>query len=169
MIQVYTGNGKGKTTAALGLAIRAIGHKKKVIMIQFMKGKIDYGELKSAKLLKNLRIEQYGRPDFVNRDNPSKIDRELAKRGFKRAKALVKERRYDIIILDELNVAVEYNLISLEEVIEFLKNFPREMELIITGRYMPKEFLDYADLVTEMREIKHYFQKGVMARKGIDF
>ncbi|MEO0129779.1 MAG: cob(I)yrinic acid a,c-diamide adenosyltransferase [candidate division WOR-3 bacterium] len=169
MIQIYTGNGKGKTTAALGIAMRAVGHGKKVIMIQFMKGKINYGELKSAKLLKNFKIEQYGRPDFVDKDNPAKIDIELAKKGFERAKELIKSKKYDIIILDELNVAVDYGLISVKEVVELLKKTPKKIEIIITGRYMPEELQGYADLISEIIEVKHYFQQGVKARKGIEY
>jgi|UniRef100_A0A7V3VUI0 cob(I)alamin adenosyltransferase len=169
MIQIYTGNGKGKTTAALGLALRAVGHGKKVIMIQFMKGKINYGELKSAKLLKNFKIEQYGRPDFVDKDNPAEIDKELARKGFERAKQVIKEKKYDIVILDELNVAIDYGLIPLNEVLEFLKKIPKRIEVVITGRYMPEEFNDYADLISEIREVKHYFQKGVRARKGFEY
>uniref|UniRef100_A0A7V1EI94 Cob(I)yrinic acid a,c-diamide adenosyltransferase n=1 Tax=candidate division WOR-3 bacterium TaxID=2052148 RepID=A0A7V1EI94_UNCW3 len=169
MIQIYTGDGKGKTTAALGLALRAVGHGKKVIMLQFMKGKINYGELKSAKILKNFRIEQYGRPDFVDKDHPAKIDIELARKGFERAKEIIKGKKYDILILDELNVAVDYGLISVKEVVELLKKIPKKMEIIITGRYMPEEFMEYADLISEVCEVKHYFQRGVRARKGIEY
>ncbi len=169
MIQIYTGNGKGKTTAALGLALRAVGHGKKVLMIQFMKGKINYGELKSAKLLKNFKIEQYGRPDFVDRDHPANIDIGLARKGFERAKEIIKGNKYDILILDELNVAVDYGLIPLKEVLELLTKIPKKMEIIITGRYMPDEFKAYADLISEICEMKHYFQKGVKARKGIEY
>ncbi len=169
MIQIYTGNGKGKTTAALGLALRAVGHNKKVIMIQFMKGKINYGELKSAMMLKNFKIEQYGRPDFVDKDHPAKIDIELAKKGFERAKEIIKGKKFDIVILDELNVAVDYGLISVKEVVELLKKTPKKMEIIITGRYMPEEFKAYADLISEIIEVKHYFQKGTKARKGIEY
>ncbi|MEO0206136.1 MAG: cob(I)yrinic acid a,c-diamide adenosyltransferase, partial [candidate division WOR-3 bacterium] len=154
MIQIYTGNGKGKTTAALGLALRAIGHGKRVIMIQFMKGKINYGELKSARMLKNFKIEQYGRPDFVNRDHPAKIDVELARKGFERAKQVMISRKYDIVILDELNVAVDYGLIPVKEVVDLLRKTPRKMEVIITGRYMPEEFNKYADLISEVIEVK---------------
>ncbi len=169
MIQIYTGNGKGKTTAALGLGLRAVGHGKKVIMIQFMKGKINYGELNAVKLLKNFKIEQYGRPDFVDKDHPAKIDIELAKKGFERAREIIKGKKYDIVILDELNVAVDYGLIPVKEVVELLKKIPKKMEIIITGRYMPEEFQGYADLISEIIEIKHYFLKGVKARKGIEY
>ncbi|MGQ9665132.1 MAG: cob(I)yrinic acid a,c-diamide adenosyltransferase [bacterium] len=169
MIQIYTGNGKGKTTAALGLGLRAIGHGKKVIMIQFMKGKINYGELRSAKLLKNFKIEQYGRPDFVDKDNPSEVDRKLAMEGFHRAKQVIAGRKYDIVILDELNVAVDYDLIPIKSVLGLFKKVPKKMEVIVTGRYMPEEFREWADLISEVCEVKHYFQKGVKARKGIEY
>jgi len=169
MIQIYTGNGKGKTTAALGLALRAIGHGKNVIMIQFMKGKINYGELKAAKLLKNITIEQYGRPEFVDYDHPAKIDFELAHKGLKRAKDVIVSRKYCIVILDEINVAVEYGLVSIDEVIKLFKKIPKRIELILTGRYMPEEFVRYADLISEVREVKHYFQKGVKGRRGIEY
>ncbi|MGB9721825.1 MAG: cob(I)yrinic acid a,c-diamide adenosyltransferase [bacterium] len=169
MIQIYTGNGKGKTTAALGLALRAVGHNKRVIMIQFMKGKINYGELNSAKKLKNFTIEQYGRPDFVDKDHPAKIDIGRARKGFERAKEVIKSKKYDIVILDELNVAVDYGLIPVKEVVELLNKIPRKMEIIITGRYMPDEFANYADLISEVIEVKHYFDKGIKARKGIEY
>ncbi|MBC8313165.1 MAG: cob(I)yrinic acid a,c-diamide adenosyltransferase [Candidatus Cloacimonetes bacterium] len=169
MIQIYTGNGKGKTTAALGLAFRAAGHGKKVIMIQFMKGKINYGELESAKLLPNFTIEQYGRPDFVNPEKPEKIDIKLAQKGFQRAKEIVKSEKYDMIILDEINVAISFKLIEIDEVIDLIKQTPKKTELILTGRYMSEKLKKYADLISEIREIKHHFQKGIKARKGIEY
>lgn len=169
MIQIYTGNGKGKTTAALGLALRAVGHGLKVIMIQFMKGKINYGELESAKLLPNLIIEQYGRPDFVNPENPDEEDLRLARQGLERAKEVIKEKEFDMVILDEINVAVSFGLINPDEIIRLMKETPQKTELILTGRYMPPEFSEYADLISEIREIKHHFQKGTPARKGIEY
>ncbi|MCK4339395.1 MAG: cob(I)yrinic acid a,c-diamide adenosyltransferase [Candidatus Cloacimonetes bacterium] len=169
MIQIYTGNGKGKTTAALGLALRAVGHDLKVIMIQFMKGKINYGELESAKLLPNFIIEQYGRPDFVNPENPDKIDIDLAKQALKRAKEIIKSQKYDMVILDEINIAISFGLIEVDEVIDIIKQTPQKTELILTGRNAPPELEKYADLISEVREIKHHFQKGVSARKGIEY
>ena len=169
MIQIYTGNGKGKTTAALGLALRAVGHGFKVIMIQFMKGKINYGELESAKLLPNFTIEQYGRPDFVNPENPDKIDIDLAKQALKRAKEIIKSQKYDMVILDEINIAISFGLIEVDEVIDIIKQTPQKTELILTGRNAPAELEKYADLISEVREIKHHFQKGVSARKGIEY
>lgn len=168
MIQVYTGNGKGKTTAALGLAFRAAGHGFNVIMIQFMKGKINYGELESAKLLSNFSIEQYGRPDFVNPEKPDKIDIDLAKQAMERSKEVINSQKFDMVILDEINVAVSYGLIQVDDVIELIKSTPDKMELILTGRGMPQELKEYVDLISEVREVKHYFQKGIPAREGIE-
>jgi len=169
MIQIYTGKGKGKTTAALGLALRAIGHGLKVIMIQFMKGQINYGELEAINLLPNFVIEQYGRPEFVNPEKPDKEDIQLAKDGLERAKNIIKSGEFDMVILDEINVAVSFGLISADEVIELIKQTPEKTELILTGRDMPYEFAEYADLISEIREVKHYFQKGTPSRKGIEY
>jgi len=169
MIQIYTGNGKGKTTAALGLGLRAVGHGLKVIMIQFMKGEINYGELEAVKHLPDFKIEQYGRPDFVNPENPDKEDIRLAKQALKRAVKVIKNKEFDIVILDEINVAVSFGLIKAEKVIELIKNTSKKTELILTGRYMPEEFIKYADLISEVREVKHHFQAGVPARKGIEY
>jgi cob(I)alamin adenosyltransferase len=169
MIQIYTGNGKGKTTAALGLALRAVGHGLKVIMIQFMKGNIHYGELESAQRLPNFTIEQYGRPDFVNPENPDKQDVRLAHEALSRAKDVITGDDFDVVILDEINVAVSFGLIAVKDVIELMRCTPKKIELILTGRYMPPEFVDYADLISEVREVKHHFQKGVSARKGIEY
>ncbi|MCK4453464.1 cob(I)yrinic acid a,c-diamide adenosyltransferase [candidate division WOR-3 bacterium] len=169
MIQIYTGNGKGKTTAALGLGLRAVGHGLKVIMIQFMKGEINYGELEAVKYLPDFKIEQYGRPDFVNPENPDKEDIRLAEQALKRAVKVIKNKEFDIVILDEINVAVSFGLIKAEKVIELIKNTSKKTELILTGRYMPEEFIKYADLISEVREVKHHFQDGVPARKGIEY
>jgi cob(I)alamin adenosyltransferase len=169
MIQIYTGNGKGKTTAALGLALRATGHGQKVIMIQFMKGQINYGELESTKHLPNFTIEQYGRPDFVNPEKPDKEDIRLAQQALRRAKEVIKGGEYNMVILDEINVAVSFQLIPVSDVVELMKNVPENVELILTGRYMPEDFVEYADLISEVREIKHHFQTGTPARKGIEY
>jgi cob(I)alamin adenosyltransferase len=169
MIHIYTGNGKGKTTAALGIALRAVGHGLKVIMIQFMKGKIDYGELKSAGQLSNFTIEQYGRPDFVNPDNPDKEDIRLANEAFARVRQVTMSCEYDIVILDEVNVAVNYGLIKSKDVIDLFDRKPSKVTLVLTGRRMPEEFAQYADVITECREIKHYFSKGVQAQKGLEY
>lgn len=169
MIQIYTGNGKGKTTAALGLGLRAAGHGLNVIMIQFMKGNINYGELEAVKKISNFTIEQYGRPDFVNPENPSREDIDLAQQAFTRAREIIGQGKHDIVILDEINVAVSFGLIEVCDVLNLMKSVPEHIELILTGRYMPDEFAAHADLISEIREVKHHFQKGACARKGIEY
>lgn len=170
MVQVYTGNGKGKTTASLGLALRAIGHGYKVCVIQFMKGDIEYGELISAKklLAPHLTIHQMGRADFVNRENPDQIDIDWAKKALQLAEKVLSGQEYDMVVLDEVNVAVDFGLIPLEELLRLLEDRPENVELVLTGRYAKPEVMQRADLVTEMLDIKHYFTEGIESRKGID-
>ncbi len=167
-IHVYTGNGKGKTTSAIGLGIRAAGAGLKVHMLQFMKGR-RYSELNTLDNLKNFTYSQHGRDEFVNKKNPEKIDIDMAQEGFKHAKKLIKSNKYDMIILDEINVAVDFNLIALEDVLKLIKEKPEKLELVLTGRYANPKIIKIADYVTEMLEIKHPYQKGVQARKGFDF
>ncbi len=168
-IQIYTGNGKGKTTAALGLSLRAAGHGLKVAIIQFMKGWIDYGELEGVKMLSPyVTIHQCGRDTFVNPENPDPEDVKLARDGFELAKKIIFDERPDIVVLDEINCAVMFNLISEEEVIELMEKKPEGMELVLTGRGATEKMIEKADLVTEMREIKHYYAAGVDARVGIE-
>ena len=167
-IQLYTGDGKGKTTAALGAALRAVGHGERVFMIQFMKGRL-YGELEAAKKLDGFTIEQHGRDEFVDPKNPDPVDRGLAAKGWRRAEELVREGGADMLILDEINVAVAFGLIELEKVLSFMREKPERLELILTGRYAPAEMIDLADTVTEMREIRHHYKGGVPARKGIEY
>jgi cob(I)alamin adenosyltransferase len=169
MIQVYTGSGKGKTTAALGLAMRALGHGLKVYIIQFMKGNIRYGEVETAQQLSpNIVIKQMGRETFVDRDNPDRIDIELAQKAFQLARDVVGSGKYDIVVLDEINVAVDYGLISLEALLNLMDSKPEHVELILTGRDAKSEVIERADLVTEMVEVKHYYREGTHSRKGID-
>ncbi len=169
MVHVYTGNGKGKTTAALGLAFRAAGHNLRIYMIQFMKGNINYGELKSARRLSpRFYIKQVGRETFVDFENPDPEDKRLAKEGFMLAKQIVKEGKFDIVILDEINVAVYFKLIPVEDLIELINKKPEHVELILTGRYAHEKIIEAADLVTEMREVKHYFTRGIKSREGIE-
>jgi len=168
LVQVYTGSGKGKTTAALGLGFRALGKGFKVFMIQFMKGDIEYGELVTARKLSGFKIEQFGRPEFVDRSNPAQIDIELAKQGLKRAKQILEENKYDLLILDEINVALDWKLVDLEEVIELIRKKPSNMELVLTGRYAHPKIIELADLVTNMDEVKHPYHQGILARDGIE-
>ena len=169
MIHVYTGNGKGKTTAALGLACRALGHGYRVFIIHFMKGNIEYGELKIArKLAPDLIIKQMGRECFVDRQNPDPEDIRMAEDGIELAKRIILGGEYDIVVLDEVNVAVDYGLIDKKELLKLLDERPSHVELILTGRYAPEEIIERADLVTEMVEVKHYYQKGIQSREGIE-
>ncbi|RTZ94533.1 MAG: cob(I)yrinic acid a,c-diamide adenosyltransferase [Deltaproteobacteria bacterium] len=169
MVQVYTGNGKGKTTAALGLAMRAIGQGFKVHMIQFMKGNIDYGELKTARrLAPDFTITQMGRETFVDRDNPDEVDREWARKGMRLARELLGRDDLDVLILDEINVAVDFQLVTKEEVLSLIRQKPADLELVLTGRYAPVEIVKEADLVTEMLEIKHYYHRGIESRRGFE-
>ncbi len=169
LVQVYTGNGKGKTSAAFGLALRAIGRGLKVYVIQFIKGGFDYGELYIVDKLPNIKLKAFGRGKFVTEKPPGKEDVELAQEALALAGEVVKSGEYDIVILDEVNVALNLNLISLEEVLELIKNKPKHVELVLTGRYAPSEIIQMADLVTEMQEIKHPYKKGYQARKGIEY
>jgi cob(I)alamin adenosyltransferase len=168
LVQVYTGNGKGKTTAAFGLALRAIGRGLKVYVIQFIKGGFDYGELYIVDKLPNLKLKAFGRGKFIM-EKPSEEDLKLADEALSLAEKVVKSGEYDIVILDEINVALKLKLISLERVLELIRGKPKHVELILTGRYAPNEVIEAADLVTEMREIKHPYNAGYQARKGIEF
>ena len=166
-IQVYTGDGKGKTTAAFGLALRAAGAGLKVYIAQFVKG-MKYSELNSlAKLSEFITIKQYGRDCFIFRE-PEKEDIQGAQKGLKEVKEIMCSGKYQMIILDEANIATYYNLFSVEALIDFIQAKPEEVELIITGRKADPRVIEAADLVTEMKEIKHYYQKSVQARDGIE-
>lgn len=167
MIQVYTGEGKGKTTAAFGLALRAVGAGLKVYIAQFIKNG-NYCEIKTLKTLKNIKIEQFGLGCFIKR-KPSKKDLDLAKCGFAKIKKIISEKLYDVVILDEINIALNLKLINLEEFLTLIKNAPKSIELILTGRNAPRDLIKVADLVSEIKEIKHYYKKGLKARKGIEF
>lgn len=169
-LQVYTGNGKGKTTASLGMTLRSVGHGHTVFIIQFMKGSDSYGELEAArKYLPGVTIEQYGLESFVSKENPTPEDREIAQKGIKRALEIVSGGEYQLVILDELNVALDYGLVSLEQVMEIIDSRPPHVELVLTGRYAHEKVLEAADLVTEVTLVKHPFYKGVEAREGIEY
>lgn len=168
-VQVYTGNCKGKTTAALGLAFRAVGRGLKVIMIQFMKGGGPYGEhLAAARLAPDLTIIPTGREGWVNKDNPAKEDIDLASGALSLAREKLLSGQYDMVILDEVNGAVGFGLIGVEEVLELIRLKPEKVELVLTGRGADPLVIDAADLVTEMVEVKHYYKAGVPARIGIE-
>jgi len=168
-VQVYTGNCKGKTTAALGQAGRAMGRGFKTYIGQFMKGQ-QYGELESARMVQPyITIEQFGREGFVHVQNPpEQEDVDRAARGLVRSRQAMLSGEYDIVIFDEILTAHAFHLISVEEILDLVRTKPEHVEVVFTGRYAPKEVIDAADLVTEMAEIKHYYRKGVMARDGIE-
>lgn len=167
-VQVYTGNGKGKTTAALGLALRATGAGKKVFIAQFIKGRT-YSEITAINnYLPAVTIKQYGMGCFfVNK--PCLEDIEAAKKGLEHVSEVIASGEYDLIVLDEACIAIYYELFTVEELIRAISRKKDKTEIVITGRYAPQKLLDFADLVTEMIEIKHYFKSGVEARKGIEY
>jgi len=168
-IQVYTGNGKGKTTAALGLALRAAGCGLRSYIGQFLKGQA-YGELAAVrKLAPLITIEQFGRKGFVHvTENPDEEDIQRARAGLEKCRRTMLSGRYSLIILDEVNVAVHFRLLSIKDVLDLLDQKPADVEVILTGRYAPPALLRRADLVTEMKEKKHYYKRGVRARPGIE-
>ena len=169
LIQVYTGDGKGKTTCALGLALRAVGQGLKVLMLQFLKGR-DTGEARAAtRLAPDLTLRSFGRPALVNLKSPAPEDLDLARQALELAKEVIQAGKHDLVILDEINVALAYGLIPLEEVLEMLQTRPGWVEVVLTGRQAPPEIIELADLVTEMRPLKHYYTAGVQARRGIEW
>jgi cob(I)alamin adenosyltransferase len=169
MIQIYTGHGKGKTTAAMGLALRAAGHGFKTYIGQFIKGQ-KYGELKALDRLKPfVKVEQFGRNAFIHMNkNPDPEDIQKAEHGLKSCLKAMLSGLFDIIVLDEINVAIYFNLIKEEKVHDFLDRRPNHIEVVLTGRYAPESLIKRADLVTEMKEVKHYYTKKVSARDGIE-
>jgi cob(I)alamin adenosyltransferase len=169
LVQIYTGDGKGKTTAAFGQALRAVGQGYRVCVIQFMKGR-KYGEFLAAeRYLPNLTVLLTGLDSFVMRDNPAPIDIELARQGLQIAREAIASGGYDMVILDEINVAVDFKLIPLSEVVEIIKGKPAALDLILTGRYAPPELIALADTVSEIQEIRHHYQAGVKERAGIEY
>ncbi|NLI74367.1 MAG: cob(I)yrinic acid a,c-diamide adenosyltransferase [Euryarchaeota archaeon] len=168
LVQIYTGNGKGKTTAALGLALRAIGNDLKVAMVQFMKSDQYYGEYHISKTLPNLLLLPMGRDCLVYEGKAKQEDYDAAEAALAKSKELLHSGEYDIVIMDEVNVTIHMGLIGVDKVVDVVKNRPPRVEMVLTGRYAPQELLDLADLVTEMKMIKHPYEKGVPARDGIE-
>ncbi len=172
LVIVYTGGGKGKTTAALGMALRAVGHNQKICIIQFIKGSWHYGELNSLKRLEpevELVTMGKGFVGIIDDKSPREEHEKIAKEGIKLTKEKIQSKKYDIIILDEVNYAVNLGLIELNDVLDLIKTKPSELNLVLTGNHAKPEIVEEADLVTEMREIKHPFKSGIKAKKGIDF
>jgi cob(I)alamin adenosyltransferase len=169
MVQVYTGGGKGKTTAALGLALRAAGHGLRVYIIQFMKGGPHYGELGALRHQPNITLVQFGRAEFVSRQNPAPEDVQQAEEALRHSLDVLRKGQYDVVILDEINVALDFNLVSLEQVLALFEARPPHVELVLTGRNAHPQVIAQADLVTEMVEVKHPYSTGVKGRKGIEY
>lgn len=167
LIHIYTGRGKGKTTAALGLALRAAGHNFKIAIIHFMKI-WNYGEVESLRKL-GIDLFRYGTTELIDPENPSPVDFEQANKALSKAEELIKNGGYDILILDEITVAIDFKLIPLKRVVDLLEKKVDNLELVLTGRTCPKELFEKADLISRIDEIKHPFQKGLVARKGIEF
>jgi cob(I)alamin adenosyltransferase len=170
LVQVYTGDGKGKTTAALGLALRAAGHGLRAIVFCFMKTHDTYGEiLGAARFAPEITVRAVGRETFVDRENPAPDDVRMAQEGFAQARQAVLSGEYDLVVLDEFNIVLDYRLVPVDEVLALFREKPKQVEVVLTGRSAPAAVLDAADLVTEMVERKHYYPKGVYARRGIDY
>jgi len=166
-VQVYTGNGKGKTTAALGLVLRAVGAELRVFIGQFLKTGT-YSEVSALERLgPSVTLEQFGGKRFI-RQEPTAEDRRRAAQGFERARRAISSGEYDLVVLEEINVAISMELISVADVLELIRSKPPDVELVLTGRRAAPEIVEAADLVTEMREVKHYYKRGVTSRKGIE-
>ena len=169
MVQVFTGNGRGKTSAALGSALRAAGQKLKVYVVQFMKGTYPYGEHVALKQLQNITVARFGHLDFVDPENVTRENKEEAQKALDAALTAISSNEYDLVILDEVNVAVAWELIPLHSLIALIDQKPANVDVILTGRYAAPEIIDLADLVTEMVEKKHPYQKGIQARRGFEY
>ncbi len=165
---IYTGNGKGKTTAAIGLAVRASGAGKKVFIAQFIKGRSSSEVVAISGYLPNITIKLFGRENFILRE-PEEEDFIITKNGFKEVVTHVFSRYYDMVVLDEIFIALHYKLITEQTLTSFLQTAPDNMEIVMTGRNASQKFIDMADLVTEMKDIKHYFKNGLHAREGIEY
>ncbi|MFH2105131.1 MAG: cob(I)yrinic acid a,c-diamide adenosyltransferase [Parcubacteria group bacterium] len=169
-VHIYTGDGKGKTTAALGLALRAVGRGYKVIVVQFMK-KQETGEMMALKKLgSNLEIHQFGHEEFISADSASEKDKALAREGLEFTNNVMTEKKPDVLILDEINVALHFKLLDVAEVKKFIDKWrDKGAEIILTGQKASSDLIEQADLVTEMKKVKHYFDKNIQAREGIEY
>lgn len=169
LVLVFTGNGKGKTSAAMGVALRALGHGKRVHIVYFMKGGSPYGEQVALSNLSNVVFSRFGLQEYVDPKNITPEDKEEASKSFSAARQAVLSGNYDLVILDEVNIAAAWKLIDIDRVTELIDNKPANVDLILTGRYADQKLIDRADLVTEMKEIKHPYASGAIAKKGIDY
>lgn len=169
LVQVFTGDGKGKTTAALGTVLRAVGQGLRVFIVFFMKGEYPYGEFAILPKLPNVDIAKFGFTTFCNPDNVKPEEKEQGRLALNAAREAMLSGKYDLVVLDEVNVAVAWKLVELDDVVRLVKDKPQKVELILTGRYAPESLIEMADLVTEVRKVKHPFDKGILARKGIEY
>jgi cob(I)alamin adenosyltransferase len=169
LVEVFTGEGKGKTSAALGMVLRAAGHGLRIHIIFFMKGEFPYGEQKTLAKLPNVTFDRFGFKTFVNPDNIKPEEKQQAKKALETARMAMLSNNYDVLVLDEVNVAASWKLIDVEDIIQLIKEKPESVELILTGRYANPKIVELADLVTEMVKIKHPYDSGLLARKGMDY
>lgn len=169
LVEIFTGNGKGKTTAALGIALRALGHGLKVHIVFFMKGEFPYGEQQSLASLPGLSFERFGSLEFVDPNNVKPEEREQARQALEAARRAIHSGSHDVVILDEVLVASAWGLVTVEDVIDIVRQKPEKLDLVLTGRYADPRLVELADMVTEMREVKHPYRKGLLSRQGIDY
>jgi cob(I)alamin adenosyltransferase len=169
LVQIFTGNGKGKTTAALGTVIRAAGHGLKVFVIFFIKGDYASGEYSTLSRLPDVKVASFGLRRFIDPNNVDPEEKAQAKAALAAAREAITGGTYDLVVLDEINVALDFKLIDPDDVMQLIKDKPPHVELILTGRNADSRLIEAADLVTEMVKIKHPFDKGIKARKGIEF
>ena len=169
LVEIFTGNGRGKTSAALGIALRALGHNLRVHIIFFMKGHYPYSEQKTLAQLPNISFSMFGQEHFVDPANVKPEEKEQARVALDKAREVIYSGNYDVVILDEINVASAWKLLEVSEVLELIQNKPEDIELILTGRYADDRLINSADLVTEMVKIRHPYDRGIKARGGIDF
>jgi cob(I)alamin adenosyltransferase len=169
LVQVFTGNGKGKTSAAMGAVLRAVGQGLRVFIVFFMKGNSPYGEQKALSHLPNVTMAMFGLPSFVDPENVKEEDKKEAREALAAAREAMLSAEYDLVVLDEVNIAAAWGLVSVAEVVELIQDKPEAVELILTGRYADPELNKLADLVTEMLDIKHPYDKGVPARPGFEY
>ncbi|MDP2661887.1 MAG: cob(I)yrinic acid a,c-diamide adenosyltransferase [Dehalococcoidia bacterium] len=169
LVQVYTGDGKGKSTAAFGLALRATGRGLKVKIVQFLKGDTRYGEIIAIKTFPTVDVVQFGSPEFVNPLHPREEDRQMAQDAYDHARQALLSGQFDLVIIDEINVAAKLGLISVDDILNLIKEKPKQVELVLTGRDADPRVIEAADLVTQMTLIKHPYEKGISARYGIEY
>ena len=169
LVEIFTGEGKGKTSAALGAIIRALGHGLRVYIVFFMKGDFPYGEQKILCQLPNCTVERFGFQEFVDPAHPKPEEKAEARKALDAARKAMLSQKYDVVILDEVNIAAAWKLIDVNDVIKLIKDKPEKVELILTGRYADPKIVKVADLVTEMVKIKHPYDKGILSRKGVEY